>query len=106
MPAYGRAGYGSGGYGGTMTKTASIDLTLAEQGELTVTVVTEAGDPLPDAGVDLAGASGSVNQTMQTDGSGVAVFGGLPVADYTVTATKTGYFTEEVSVSSGDFTAP
>lgn len=106
MPTYGRLGYGSGAYGGTMTKTASIELTLTEQGELTVTVVDGSGDALSDADVTITGAAGSVDKTLQTDDSGVAVFDGLPIADYTVTAKKTGYFAEEVSVGSGDFTTP
>jgi len=100
--AYGVGRYGVGGYG-IMTQTVSTTITLEEQGEIAVSVERPDGTPLSGADVTLTGASGSVDESGTTDDAGQVVFGGVPIADYTVTASKTGYFADEVTVAAGDF---
>lgn len=65
-------------------------------GALIARVTTSAGDPVPNATVDVVNSSLSpnVNQSINTDSSGRAVFFDLPPDEdpnYTVSASKTGY---------------
>lgn len=97
---YGNKGYGEGGYGGTMTKEATVSVTLEEEGKMTVTVTDGNGNAISDATVEL---SGTQSETGTTDDNGDAVFQPIQIGDYDVSITKEGYFSETKSVSSGDF---
>lgn len=84
----------------TMTKKATLTLTLEAQGELTITTVDGTGAPVEGATVALSGA---VTAQQTTDATGEVTFGGLEVADYTVEATKDGHFPVTGAVTAADF---
>lgn len=101
---YGYGEYGDNGYGGPMTRTTSITVTLNEEGELTVQVNDDTGSEIDSANVSIENSDASFTESGTTDSTGQVVLGPIPIQDYTVTVSKTGYFTATVSVASGDFT--
>lgn len=97
---YGQRGYGQGYYGGYMVKTTSVSLTLEEKGKMTVTVEDPGGNALSGVSVTL---SGTQSQSGETGSNGKVIFDGIQIGDYTVEASKDGYFAASTQVSAGDF---
>lgn len=104
--AYGEAGYGEGGYGGVLvvTRTATVTATIEEDGELTVQVNDDTGAAVEQADVGIENADATFTDAGTTDATGQVVFSGIPIQDYTVSVSKTGYFPTTVAVAAGDFT--
>lgn len=87
-----------------MTQTASLTVTLSEEGELTVQVNDESGTGISSANVSIENSDASVTDSGTTDTNGQIIFSPIPIDDYTVTVTKTGFFDETATVAAGDFT--
>ena len=97
-------GGSGGGGGGDQTPTASVSITLQketpETGNIQVTVTDQNGNSVSGATVSADGPS-SLSGT--TDTSGSVSFDGVQIGEWSITAQKSGYSTETVSVASGDF---
>lgn len=100
MSPYGLQPYGENGWGGIMTKEASVEVVLEEQGNLTVTVTDPGGNGLSGASVELSGTS---SRSGETGSDGTIAFEGLRIGDYDVTVQKEGWFEKLASVSADDF---
>lgn len=83
-----------------MTVEANVTLTLEEQGKLTVTVQDGTGGAISGATVSISGPE-SANGS--TDDNGQVVFEPISPGDYTVEATKDGFFDAAAQIDQGDF---
>lgn len=86
--------------------SARVSETASNTGALFVTVTDPSGTPISEAQVTLVNATTTpaVNVADTTDSNGVSIFYGMPpdtVADYTITATKTGYSSLSTIAASG-----
>lgn len=63
---------------------ARVDFVVFRHGAIEGHVVTEAGDPVPDAEVEVLDSSGAIIRTGRTDARGAYAFRDLPVDKYTV----------------------
>lgn len=97
---YGESDYGEGPYGGYMTVEANVTLTLEEQGKLTVTVQDGTGGAISNATVSI---SGPESQSGSTDDNGEVVFQPISPGEYTVEASKDGFFDAATQITESDF---
>lgn len=90
--------------GGTQMPTAQVTLTLTKEdpqtGNIEATVNSEDGGPVPSATVSI---EGPVTRSNPTGTDGKAVFSGVPLGDYTVSADKDGYGTDSTTIEAGQF---
>lgn len=84
--------------------TASVQITLTkkaeESGNISVNVSDESGSSISGAEVSITGAS---EQVGTTNSEGVVNFNGVPIGDYTVSASKSGYTSSSTEVKKGNF---
>lgn len=83
-----------------MTKEVTKTVTLEEKGKITINVQDDGGNAVSGASVTLSGTS---SDSTTTDSSGQVVFDGLPVGQYDVTISKSGYFEKSISVAEAEF---
>jgi len=93
-----RTGYGSrtNPVGVTAGAATTANFQLATSGKLTGTVKNAAGALISSATVKIVGGLISTSVTLTTNSSGVYVSGWLPVGNYTITVSKTGYTTKSM----------
>lgn len=86
------------------TPTATVTLTLeresAERGNIEATVIDASGNLIEGADVTLSGTS---EQTGVSDPNGSVAFADVEIGSYTVEATKDGFSSDAVDISSSDF---
>jgi hypothetical protein len=97
-------GDGGNGGGGGETPTANVSLTLVqtapETGNINVTVTDESGSGVQSATVSISGEESS---TVTTDTDGVAIFTGVTIGSYSISASKDGYNDGSASITESDF---
>jgi Bacterial Ig-like domain (group 1). len=89
---------------GDTMPTAKVELTLTKQGpetgNIAASVTDSEGNPVAEASVTI---EGPVSDSTVGDSSGNAEFTDVPLGDYTVAASKSGYNGDNASITSGDF---
>jgi outer membrane receptor protein involved in Fe transport len=85
---------------------ACVPDSLSAQQALSVRITDRTGAVIAGAVVQVRGADGSVQRTMQADRNGSFVLAGLASGDYRLVATNPGFETKEIPVAIGASGAP
>jgi uncharacterized membrane protein len=96
-----RTGYGSRTIPVSVTAggATTANFQLATSGRLTGTVKNSAGASISSATVKVVGGVISTSATLTTNSSGVYLSGWLPIGNYTITVSKTGYTTQSAAAT-------